>query len=329
MITDFQIFEKKWIPKNEPNWFYLVLRVGDDKVWDSLMRMEFLNLKGISDHYGIAKHWFDIRELLVIMNGSEVLKLNKNLEPIEYFNPDFFCKQNFKYWRRLVMNDPQFIEYKNGRKRDITFTGALDKLFQNLAYRNIKKKRDGGLKFDTYHDKNGIINYIQDIHYTLSEKIDDHYHLGQLHINNLDDFVKIILEMLKEYVVDYPMTKDYPWKNWKPIEDYIKDKLEFPELRKLFSKAFEINSVTFETEGEWAVNDKSFKIPKGSILYFKEEGGRRVSDYSSHGMEKERIDNIIKEYGLDHIYQIKTVHNHIDMMNILKNEYSNKQPITT
>ena len=102
MIIDFQIFEKKWIKKEVPKWFYLVLRLpsGDFEkekrnfTLDSLMRMEFTQLKGISDHYRISKSFFDIRDSLLIMRGSDVVKLN-DIEPIEYFNADSFCKNNF------------------------------------------------------------------------------------------------------------------------------------------------------------------------------------------------------------------------------------------
>jgi hypothetical protein len=73
MITEFQIFEKNWKPKNAPNWFFLVLKLPtgtfDDtkrkEVLSSLMNMELIQLKGISDHYNISKSWFDVRDILL------------------------------------------------------------------------------------------------------------------------------------------------------------------------------------------------------------------------------------------------------------------------
>ena len=92
MITDFKIFEKNWKPKNVPNWFFLVLRLPTEifshintqrkEVLSSLMNMELIQLKGISDHYNISKSWFDVRDMLLIMKGSDVMKLN-DIEPIE------------------------------------------------------------------------------------------------------------------------------------------------------------------------------------------------------------------------------------------------------
>ena len=88
MITKFKLFENK---KDIPNWFYLVLKFHEqeyEKTSDSLMRMELIQLKGISDSYMISKSWFDIRDLLIVMNGSEVNKLN-TIEPIGYYDSDF------------------------------------------------------------------------------------------------------------------------------------------------------------------------------------------------------------------------------------------------
>ena len=52
--------------------------------------------------------------------------------------------------------------------------------------------------------------------------------------------------------------------------------------------------------------------------------GKRVDKYSSSGLQPEEIQKIVKDYGLEYIYQIKTVDNHIQMMEILKNEYNNE-----
>lgn len=317
MITEFQIFEKKWTPKT-PKWFFLVLRVSDNKVWDSLMRMEFIQLKGISDNYRIAKSWFDIRELFLIMKGSEVFKMN-DVEPIEYFNPDSFCKNNFKLWRRVISSEPQF----HGGK-DITFRSGIEKILSRLHYTHIRIKKNGGMNFRISYDNNRVIKYIEQRHYDILGVFSLLYHSNQLHINTLDDFTKLMLEILKDLIKSHSISTDWPWEHWEIPEEYIMNKLKFGELKKILSKAFDYISKVYEDEGEWSVIGKSFKIPKGSILYFKEEGGRKIKDYSSRGMERERIDNIIKEYGLDHIYDIKTVHNHIDMMEILKNEYSNE-----
>ena len=99
--------------------------------------------------------------------------------------------------------------------------------------------------------------------------------------------------------------------------------MTFDELKKILDRAFQYLSKVFEKEGEWYNNSKSLKIPKGSILYFKQVG-KRVDKYSSSGLQPEEIQKIVKDYGLEYIYQIKTVDNHIEMMEILKNEYNNE-----
>ena len=98
--------------------------------------------------------------------------------------------------------------------------------------------------------------------------------------------------------------------------------MTFKELKKILDRSFQYLSKVYEKEGEWYNNSKSLKIPRGSILYFKQKG-KRVDAYSSNGLEPEEIKKIVKDYGLEYIYQIKTVDNHIEMMEILKNEYTN------
>ena len=156
MITKFKLFENK---KDIPNWFYLVLRFHEqerEKTLDSLMRMELIQLKGVSDSYGISKSWFDVRDLLIVMNGSEVNKLN-TIEPIEYYDPDSFCKNNFKFWRRIIMSEPFFMTYNGGRKKDSAFISAIEKIFQSLPYKNVRDNKKGGLNISYKYDKNGII----------------------------------------------------------------------------------------------------------------------------------------------------------------------------
>lgn len=333
MITEFQIFEKKWIKKNIPNWFFLVLRlrisdfntVDEDPTLDSLMRMEFIQLKGISDHYHISESWFDVRELLLIMKGSEVAKIN-DIEPIEYFNSDSFCKDNFKLWRRLTMNSPNF---KTDKKRDITFSSAIRVIIQDLHLcKSTKNKKNDKFKIKAFHDENGVIEYLELIQYEMTNIFDELYHAGQLHINTLDDFTNVMLRELKNYAKDCPQQKrwtTYMNEHYKKLEEYINTKLEFKELRKILNGTFEYMSNVYEDEGEWYVNSKSFKVPRNSILYFKKISEKPLPKgfYGTYGLKQETIDEIVKKYGLEHNYQIKTVDNHVDMMGILKNEYVN------
>lgn len=52
------------------------------------------------------------------------------------------------------------------------------------------------------------------------------------------------------------------------------------------------------------------KVPKGSILYIKEEPQvdkplSGIYSYCSRGMKREVIDKIVDDYGLDRIYDIR------------------------
>jgi hypothetical protein len=303
MITQFNLYEKNIIKKDIPKWFFLVLNIHKNNVYESLMNMEFLFLKGISDDIRICNSFFDIRDLFLIMDGSEVDKLN-DIRPIEYYNPDFFCNDNFKYLRRILQDEPQFSQREN-RKQDITFSMTISKIFYNLGLRN---KNNSKKNYE-------IIKYIKDCQYKLSDKLNVLYHLGQLHINSLNDFTKILLESLKEIVnSEFKLSSDCTWDKYLvSIEEYIKNKLTFIELKKLLIPIFTHYSEIFSHEGEWYNSNKSFKIPKNSILYFKE----------NINITKEKIDEIVTKYGLNHIYQIKTVSDHKELFTILNNEYKN------
>lgn len=328
MITDFQIFEKNWTPKQIPNWFFLVLRLSTTDFQkrkselESLMNMEFVGLGGISDHYKISKSWFDVRDLLLVMKGSEVIKIN-NIEPIEYFNPDSLCKDNLFFWRRLTMNLPKWYD-RYGEKKDIAFSSAINGIIQDLHYTNVRHNKKGGIDFNIIRDKNGIMKYMESSIYDISHRFDDLYHMGQLHINSLDDFTTEMLKILKEVVKDDPNSKKWPWDTWLlDIEDYILNKLKHHEMKRILKRAFNYLSHVYEDEGEWFNKGKSFKVPRGSILYFKEDMNR-YTKFGTRGMKKEEIEKIVSDYGLNHIYDVRTVANHMEMMEILKTQFTNK-----
>lgn len=327
MITQFNLYENKIIKKDIPKWFFLVLNIYKNNLGESLRNMEFLFLKGISDDISICNSFFDIRDMFLIMDGSEVNKLN-DIIPLEYFNPDFLCKDNFKYFRRILQDEPQFQSNKYNITHDITFSMLTDKIFQNLGIRIINKRDDHGYNTRRIKDKNGVTKYIELCQYKLSENLNALYHLGRLHINSLDDFVKILLETLKEIVnsdirlsLDYPYHKihvnnNHPYYNLLDKEEYIRTKLTLAELKRLIRPVFTYYSKIYSHEGEWYNTSKSFKIPKNSILYFKESN-------RWNGFSKEKIDEFVAKYGLNYIYQIKTVANHEELFTILSNEYEN------
>lgn len=253
-----------------------------------------------------------------------------DIEPIEYFNPDSLCKNNFKFWRRLTMNEPKWTEGRNGQKTDLSFTAGLSGIINDLAYTNIRPSGKGGIKNDVVYDKNGIIKYIQQSIYEIEHHFEHLYYAGQLHINSLNDFTTEMMKILKEVVKEEPCSKKWPWDAERHIktENYILNDLKHYELKRILKRSFQYISKVYEKEGEWYITGKSLKVPKGSILYIKEEpqGDKPLSgiySYCSRGMKREVIDKIVDDYGLDRIYDIRRVENHLQMMEILKTEFSN------
>jgi len=261
------------------------------------------------------------------MKSSEVVKMN-DIEPIGYFNPDSLCKNNFKYWRRLTMNEPKWGEMNNGQKMDFGFTAGISGIINDLPYTNTRPSGKGGIRSDSVYDKNGIIRYIRDSKYEIEHHFEHLYYSGQLHINSLDDFTTVMLDTLKKVVVEEPNSKKWPWDtHHEKVEKYILNGLKHYELKRILKRSFTYLSHVYEKEGEWYITGKSLKVPKGSILYIKEdppEDKPRVPiGFSSRGMKGEVIDKIVNDYGLDRIYDIRRVENHLEMMEILKTEFSN------
>ena len=106
-----QLFEDFRILKDTPKWFYLVLRIS--KAWESLLKMEFDGLIGISDNPNIIKNWFDIRDTLLIMRGDEFLKLNTDVFKVDYGNTNKLVSNNFQILNRLLQNKEDDIYYSN------------------------------------------------------------------------------------------------------------------------------------------------------------------------------------------------------------------------
>jgi len=70
----------------KPDWFYVVLRENGKtkgnqhsklQVWESLSKMNFENLRGVSDNTGIIRSWFDVRSFMLVMSAKQTLSINK------------------------------------------------------------------------------------------------------------------------------------------------------------------------------------------------------------------------------------------------------------
>lgn len=118
----------------DSDWFYLVIRGhgklrghgNKDQVYQSLAKMEFEGIRGISDNPKVSNAWFDVRSIMLVMPSSGVKRLN-NIEQIEYFNPDDLVKNNLEKLNRILDNEREDKEYG--------LRSTIVKIFQSPSYK--------------------------------------------------------------------------------------------------------------------------------------------------------------------------------------------------
>lgn len=106
MIYNF--YEYKLTTENYSKYYYLVLRLNE-KTFENLISGKFKNLKGISDNVEIINRFFDIRDILLIMDKKSVKELN-DIEEVKYYDIDFLVKDSFKNLKRLTFDNKDYIK---------------------------------------------------------------------------------------------------------------------------------------------------------------------------------------------------------------------------
>lgn len=338
----------------DTDWFYLVIRGhgsmrghgNKDTVYQSLVKMEFEGLRGISDNPKVSMAWFDVRSIMLIMPSEEVKRLN-DVEQIEYFNPDDLVKNNLEKIRRILDNERSDDDY--GLKSTIT------KMFQSNRFRvahilgsKKKSRMYGTWKRDGSHKQYDVLERMFDnstFYYGFGEYLTDKMTSNKIKVNSVSDISKEVVNFLETKKEDYNDTYRNTWVSKiypdmmkhiekygdKYINQYIKWTLTY------FGKVYN------EREGEWIVHNRVFKVPENSIIYFKltpdshwdggdEEHYRKwVLDYKSklgkkdkyrsesHGFTEEQIKEVLSDYPmLKDLYDVRFVKHSQDMYDILK-----------
>jgi hypothetical protein len=300
MIKSFKIYESVNI-----NFFYLVLR-NQPNTFENLAKLKLDGLKGISDNYNIARHWFDVRDIILIMNSDDVFKLNTELIKIEYDNFDLLLKNNLDLFIRIG-HDDKGKRIRNGY--DYAIQNAIQCILQDIN-----------------REEHKLNNKLYDICEFLSApevyyKISNYFKNKEVNINNLNDLTDYIIQAIKELP---NIGNDYPWSklSWDEKQENTINATK-KEFEKILKIGISYRCDAHKTEGEWYNYSDRFIIPKKSILFFKEDVGKYIN-YGTHGMKSEKINSIIDEYSLKKYYNISKVANHDDMTEILIKDYLNE-----
>lgn len=278
--------------------FYLV--TSFKKILPNLISGELHGLKGISSNKdGIAKHWFDIRNVMIEMNATRTMKIN-DIEPIKYNNGDDLVKDNLMKINRICSNPDIYI---NGEKtpRSHVFnqfrSGAERSL--NSEYKYLRKLLKTPAKIREFEQ---CFNFF-DMYYYQLEKLyiennfftNDIMDLAEFTMSNLSNIRLQTDSWFKQF--DLSTFTDDMWYNF-------------------YNATVIIIAKAYINEQEWIIKNKDFKIPQKSTMYIKVKelkNSTHSSKYESYDESYDEIFKIIKDNKLDEIYTIRFVGHHSDM----------------
>jgi hypothetical protein len=233
MITSINEYNLK--SENWEKYYYLVLKLNGETI-DNLLKGELKGLKGISDNVKIIDAFFDIRDILLIMNKDEVEKLNK-IEKIDYDDVNLLTNNNFKVFKRMSGSENSHIEsiiYQGFRK--LESFNSYKKYANDRLIKLYKLFYEGKLRY--------LLNWMDNNSYKIIEKI------GK--VKNFKDFVNKIWKSVKEKI---GADKDFATK------EQVSSCLELILLNY---------ANMFKREGEILIRSRTFKIPENSTLLIKE-----------------------------------------------------------
>jgi len=230
MIT--KLYEYVLSNENFSRYYYLVLRFNEE-TFQPLIDCKMEKLVGISDNVGIIPSFFDIRDLLLIMDKKSVEDLN-DVEKVNYESLDYLCEDSFKVLKRLAQV-------------------PTDSSINSLIYQGFRK-------CEYYkHKKNLEIN-------------NQLHKLEKIKNNNisvfkyLDDNSYKILKNI-EKTIDF---NDFMEQVYKSL-DVLKSGLDKKIVRYIFEYVIIGYGILFKNEGEVFVKNEIFNIPEKSVLLIKEQ----------------------------------------------------------
>lgn len=167
--------------ENYSKYYYLVLRLNENTL-NNLYTGRLDGLNGISNSTNIINAFFDVRDILLVMDKKDVEELNF-IEKINYDDIDALSKNNFKLLKRLY-----------DVKDDYTI--------QSLLYQGFMKIKHGK---DYKKLRSIVFDKLRDLRYGLERNI---HKLGDDFSNNTyDEFIDKAYNKLKN-ALDFPFSKD-------------------------------------------------------------------------------------------------------------------------
>jgi hypothetical protein len=276
--------EKSYTQEDIPKTFRVVFEIDEynlSKMVKNIKQLSSMKLEGmtgISDKHDIAFQWLGVaRDAMLIMKGSEVVKLNK-ISRMLYGNPNYFLSNKMTMAKRLFN--------KSGGSDDSNILqNILEYVFKELG------KMDATLK----HDIEYTAAYQSYAHYAFKKSVN---------INSTKDLVKWIRKTGNELKAD---EKKRDWSSYEKIRivDTIKE-LSDSQIEKAIYDAFEQIGKIYSDEGEWIIKDKTLTVPKNSHLYvlMNKKEYKEMMDIKANKPDEWKImkfmnrDEVVKKYDL-------------------------------
>lgn len=286
-------FEKKDIPRT----FRVVFDVNEyDKaktlnIIKQLSNMRLDGLTGISDKHDIGFHWLGVaRDAMLVMKGSEVIKLNK-VSRFLYGNPNYFLSSNMKMIRRLFQKSSQEGDDSN------VLHNIMEYVFKGLNVNSMG---------DAPHQSYAHVAYKK------STKISS--------VKDLVRWMRKAGDILK---ADQEGS-DWPNRRLLSLIEELRE-MSDKQIETGIYKGFELMGKTYKSEGEWVIKDDHLKIPKGSTIYIlapkkaaKDVLRLKEKDPTSYNIQRkmghhkfmEKFDMITSEFkkkGINKKYRVKFI----------------------
>lgn len=315
-MNHLKLYEDFRILEDVPKYFYLVVNIK--RAWESLIKMKFVGLKGISDNPNIINSFFDVRDTLLVIDAQKVLEQNPDMFKIDYDNPHQLVSNNFEILNRLLQN------------KTIYYSDIFAKLLRRHTWS--PKYRQKQEKYQKLFD---ATKYLERNSYNLGELFSKYE--NDIKINNLHDLAKWILDDALP-MVEIENRNNLPY----GTQPYDLNDLSYNQLYFILQEnIFDLVKHWKENEGEWIIKkdpikqETIFKIPEGSDLYFKlavdtkdpEETERYKNKFGLHGLDSDTysgqensklIQDLIENYDLENKYNVKYIKGYMKAHDIFK-----------